>query len=48
MLGIKNEQLLNEINNSEDYIKQDNLYSIMQQNAENIDAAGEALTSSPT
>ena len=30
VLGIKNEHLLNEINNSEDFIEQENLYSAMQ------------------
>ena len=48
VLGIKNEHLLNEINNSEDFIEQENLYSAMQQNAENMDAAGEGLMGSPT
>lgn len=48
VLGINNEQLLHEINNSEDFLAQENLYSVMQQNAENLDAAGDGLMRSPT
>ena len=48
MLGIDNEHLLHEIHNSEDYIFQQATYSQIQQNAENLDMAGEGLQSSPT
>ena len=48
VLGIDNEHLLHEIHNSEDYIFQQTTYSQIQQNAENMDAAGEGLMGSPT
>ena len=47
MLGIDNEHLLHEIHNSEDYIFQQATYSQIQQNAENMDLAGEGFTTSP-
>ena len=43
VLGINNEQLLHEIHNSEDFMQQQNLYSQMQQNAENMDMIGDGL-----
>jgi len=47
VLGIDNPYLLNEIHNSEDFLQKENLYSQMQQNAENMDFMGSGLVSSP-
>lgn len=47
MLGIDNEHLLHEIHNSEEFLYQQATYSQIQQNAENLDLAGEGLQGSP-
>ena len=41
VLGIDNKHLLHEIHNSEDYVFQQATYSQIQQNAENMDMAGD-------